>query len=122
MNEYRKDFGKHGEQIAKKELIEKGLKFIASNFTFRKLEIDLIFEDKASNEIVFIEVKSRSSTNYGLPEEAVDEKKQTNILTAASVFVKLNPEFKNHKLRFDVVSILKNDGNYEIKHSINAFR
>lgn len=118
---YTKYFGKKGEQIAKKELIDKGLKFIASNFTFKKLEIDLIFEDKASSEIIFVEVKSRTSTDYGLPEEAVDERKQVNLRTAASVFLKLNREFKNHKTRFDIISILKKDEGYVLNHTINAF-
>ena len=118
---YRKDFGKKGEQFAKEELIKKGLKFIASNFTFKKLEIDLIFEDKKSKEIVFFEVKTITSTDYGQPEDAIDAKKQLNIRTAASVFLKLNREFKNHKIRFDIFSVLKNGGEYIHKHIVNGF-
>ncbi|MFA5011419.1 MAG: YraN family protein [Ignavibacteria bacterium] len=118
---YRKDFGKKGEQLAKEELIKKGLKFIASNFTFKKLEIDLVFEDKASKEIVFVEVKTRTSTDYGQPEDAIDSKKQVNIRTAASVFVKLNREFKNHEIRFDIFSILKVGEKYIYKHMVNGF-
>lgn len=113
--------GREGEQKAKEFLIQKGLRFIASNFTFKKLEIDLIFEDKAAKVIIFIEVKSRSSLNFGLPEEAIDEKKQFNLRTAASVFIKLNPEFKSHTPRFDAVSVLKSNDSFSINHYHNAF-
>ncbi|MFA7362002.1 MAG: YraN family protein [Candidatus Kapaibacterium sp.] len=118
---YSKDFGKKGEQLAKEDLIRKGLKFIASNFTFKKLEIDLVFEDKTTKEIIFVEVKSRTSTDYGQPEEAIDVKKQINIRTAASVFIKLNSEFKNHKIRFDIYTVLKSGEEYIYKHTINGF-
>lgn len=118
---YNTEFGKLGEQLVKKELIKGGLKFIASNFTFKKLEVDLIFEDKASNEIIFVEVKTRTSNNYGQPEDAVDERKQNNLRIAASVFVKLNCEYKGHKKRFDIFSVLKNGDKYIFKHSVNAF-
>lgn len=117
----KNSLGRIGEQKAKEYLIQKGLRFIASNFTFKKLEIDLIFEDKATKEIIFIEVKSRSSLNYGLPEEAIDEKKQANLRSAASVFIKLNPEFRLHTLRFDAVSVLKLNDSFSISHYQNAF-
>ena len=118
---YKKEFGKWGEQIAKEELLKKGLKFIASNFTFKNLEIDLVFEDKTTKEIIFIEVKSRTSLDYGEPEDAIDRKKQINLKTAASVFLKVNSEFRNHKKRFDMFSVLKSDNDVKIKHSENAF-
>lgn len=118
---YKKEFGKWGEQIAKEELLKKGLKFIASNFTFKNLEIDLIFADNKSNEIIFIEVKSRTSLLYGEPEDSIDRKKQINLKTASSVFISVNSEFKNYKKRFDMFSVLKTGTDIKIKHSENAF-
>lgn len=118
---YNKNFGKWGEQIAKQELLRKGLKFIASNFTFKNLEIDLVFEDKTTKEVIFVEVKSRTSLDYGEPEDAIDRKKQINLKTAASVFLKVNSEFRNHKKRFDMFSVLKSGNDVKIKHSENAF-
>lgn len=118
---YNTEFGKMGEQLAKKELINKGMKFIASNFTFKKLEVDLVFEDKTSKEIVFVEVKSRTSTDFGQPEDAVDERKQQNLRKAASIFVKLNREFKDHKIRFDIFSVLQSGKEFTLQHSISAF-
>ncbi len=115
------DTGRKGEQLAKKLLLEKGLRFIASNFTFKKLEIDLVFEDKNSKEIIFVEVKTRSSLEFGLPEQSVDEKKISNLRSAASVFIKLNPVFKSYKIRFDVVSVLKSKDDFVLNHYINAF-
>ena len=79
-----KDLGKWGEQFAKEELLKKGLKFIASNFTFKKLEIDLIFLDVKKNELIFVEVKTRSSDYFGDPEDAIHPAKQRNLRNCAS--------------------------------------
>ena len=63
------DLGKKGEEIAANYLAEKGYKIIARNWRFGKDEIDIIAEH--DNFLVIIEVKTRSSSDYGEPEEAV---------------------------------------------------
>lgn len=116
-----KETGDFGEQIAKKYLIDKGYRFVASNFSYAKLEIDLIFEDETEKYLIFVEVKTRSSLKYGFPEEAIDKDKQMNIRSASDYFLKFNREFRNYKKRFDSVSILKQVNEWTINHIQNSF-
>lgn len=116
-----KETGDFGEQIAKKYLIEKGYRFIASNFSYAKLEIDMIFEDESEKYLIFVEVKTRSSLKYGVPEEAIDKDKQKNLRSASDYFLKFNREFRKHNKRFDSVSVLKQDNGWTINHIQNSF-
>ena len=116
-----KDLGKWGEQYAKEELLKKGLKFIASNFTFKKLEIDLIFLDVKKKEIVFVEVKTRTSDYFGDPEEAIHLHKQRNLRNCASIFLKLNKEFENCSIRYDSFAIIKLKDEIKTRHIENSF-
>ena len=72
----KKELGTVGEDIAAKYLIEQNYKIITRNFMCRQGEIDIIARDTLKKEIVFIEVKTRTSQKYGSPSEAVDENKQ----------------------------------------------
>ena len=71
----KKEIGKRGEQLAAEYLKNNGYKILDTNYQKRKGEIDLIAYDPTSDEIVFIEVKARSSQSYGYPEEAVNQNK-----------------------------------------------
>lgn len=115
------DLGKWGEQYAKEELLKKGLKFIASNFRFKKLEIDLIFLDTKKNEIIFIEVKTRTSDFFGEPEEAINIFKQRNLKNCASVFLKINKEFEKCSVRYDSYAIVKLKDEIKVRHTEDSF-
>jgi putative endonuclease len=121
MNITKKETGDYGEQTAKKFLIENGYRFVASNFSYDRLEIDLIFEDPKIKTLIFVEVKTRSSLRFGVPEEAIDKDKQKNIKTASKYFIKLNREFRSHEKRFDSVSVLMVNGEWKINHIPNSF-
>ena len=121
MKNSNKETGNIGEQKAKNFLLKKGYRFLASNFTYNKLEIDLIFEEPDSNIIIFVEVKARSSLRFGVPEEAIDKDKQNNIKIAAKYFIKFNREFNSHEKRFDSVSILIEKEDCKINHIQNSF-
>jgi|TARA_B110000261_G_C13037185_1_gene338789 putative endonuclease len=109
--------GEEGEKIAVKFLKSKGYIIYQTNWRFGKLEIDIIAED--GKELVFIEVKTRSSEGYGRPEEAVDDKKELSLLNAADIYVRdFNLEIE---VRFDIVSLIINDKKTSIKHIIDAF-
>jgi len=109
--------GEEGEKIAVRYLKSKGYIVYQTNWRFGKLEIDIIAED--GQELVFIEVKTRSSEIYGRPEEAVDDAKESAILNAADIYVRdFNLEIE---VRFDILSVLINNKKSKICHIIDAF-
>ena len=113
---YRQKIGKWGESQAEKYLIQKGLTVIDKNFRRHHGEIDLICLE--NENVVFVEVKTRTNENSGFPEDAVTEKKQKNISLVAEIFMEENPNFK--KSRFDVIAISGNPKSKNI--SINWFK
>lgn len=112
-------FGRWGEQIAAEYLEKKGFRIIARHFQFHHAEIDLIARD--GDYLVFIEVKTRSSDDFGCPEEAVTERKKAHLRRAAEGYLYLNG-LDNIDCHFDVISLRFLDGQPpEIEHLINAF-
>lgn len=95
--------GKWGEFEAIKFLKEKGLEIIEANWVFLHLEIDIIAKDEG--KLVIVEVKTRSSAEYGEPETFVTRSKQKKLIRAANLYM----QHKNLDLevRFDVVGILR---------------
>lgn len=113
----RTALGKFGEEIAFKYLLKKGFVLKQRNFRAGRYEIDLVMED-LGGFIVFIEVKTRRSDKYGMGREAVDWKKQANIIAAAENYIYINGLYER-KIRFDVVEVdLKNN---KITHITDAF-
>ena len=111
-----KEKGDLGELIALRYLIKKGAKILEKNYRIKTGEIDIIA--KIENELVFIEVKSRSSTRYGYPAEAVNYKKIRKISNVARYFMLIN-NINDVPIRFDVIEIYFNEN--KINHIINAF-
>ena len=98
--------GKLGEEIASRYIQSKGGIIIEQNYRTKIGEIDLIA--KINGELVFVEVKSRSSINYGYPSEAVNYKKQRKITNVAKYYI-LDNSLENVSVRFDIIEIyLKN--------------
>ena len=118
---YKNRLGTTGEMIARKYLEGKDLKYVKSNYRYDRSEIDLIFEDEKEKTLIFIEVKTRRSKQYGEPEESVTEIKQRHIKKAALGFLNEYENFSNHDVRIDIVSVFLNDGKTEINHIENAF-
>ena len=108
-----KILGNEGEEEATKYLMKNGYKIIERNFLCKQGEIDIIAKDK--NEIVFVEVKTRRSTKYGLPAEAVDENKQKHIYKAAEYYLYKNKLEKEY-VRIDVIEIYYKNNSYKINH------
>lgn len=100
----KKELGTVGEDIAVKYLIEQNYKIITRNFMCRQGEIDIIARDTLKKEIVFIEVKTRTSQKYGSPSEAVDEHKQKHIYKSAEYYV-YRHNLYNKTIRFDIIEI-----------------
>lgn len=112
------DLGKQGEQAAVDYLKTKGYKILETNWRYEKSEIDIIAKYK--EEIIFVEVKTRSSKNFGYPEEAVDNKKQNQISNAAGNFLRENK--LKQSVRFDIISLnTTSNHQFEIYHIEDAF-
>lgn len=110
--------GQNGEAYARRYLEERGYRFLEKNWRFRHLEIDLIFE--VGEEIVFVEVKTRSSNIYGGAREAVTSRKRNCLLQAAEAWLQAR-NFWERPCRFDVICLTGKDGSYLAEHYINAF-
>lgn len=109
--------GEEGERIAVEYLKANGYIIYHTNWRLGRLEIDIIAEDGL--ELVFIEVKTRSSIEYGRPEEFVDEKKELALLTAADVYVR---DFSIEvDVRFDIISVLIQGNSTKINHLVDSF-
>ncbi len=106
--------GRAGEKRAVEFLKKKGFKILKTNYKTPVGEIDIIGEDDKT--IVFIEVKTRTSDNYGLPSEAVDRKKQEKYYRTALFYLQREKK-TDSACRFDVIEI----ENGQINHIFNAF-
>ena len=113
---FNKETGGVGEKIAEKYLKSKGYVILERNYKTDVGEVDIIAND--GNYLVFIEVKARRTDEFGLPAEAVDERKQRKISMVAAQYIKRNMYF-NSACRFDVIEIYL--GTREINHIENAF-
>ena len=109
----KKELGNSGEEIACKYLQNKGYAIIKRNFYCKQGEIDIIAKYK--NEMVFIEVKTRTSNSYGRPAEAVTSIKQLHMYKAARYFL-YKKNLLNVAIRFDVIEVLLKDGRFRVNH------
>jgi putative endonuclease len=109
VSDNRKNLGSLGEKVASLILQKHNYKVLARNYRNRFGEVDLIAID--GDTLVFVEVKLRSSLHFGLPEEAVTERKIERIKKVGSEFwMKKYPHIK--KLRVDIVSIQLHEGKF----------
>jgi putative endonuclease len=117
---FAKLLGNRGENAAARYLKQQGYCILFRNHKNQFGEIDIIARDQ--EWIVFVEVKTRSSTAAGHPTEAVTKGKQIQLTKLAMVFLKRH-HLLNHRARFDVVSILwsKDEAQPLIEHYMNAF-
>ena len=118
------DTGRKGEDLAVAFLEGKGWKVLARNFTFQKGEADVIAFDTDKNEVVFVEVKTRSTLKFGYPEASVSKNKQRLLYTLADEFQYQN-QLTHLPARFDVIAINfdhPNGDSPQIYHIFDAFR
>lgn len=116
----RREFGFWGEDIAANYLKKNGYEIVDRNVYTKYGEIDLIV--RQGDCTVFIEVKTRSSTAFGLPEEAITHQKQARLLDSAQAYLQLHPDISGD-WRIDVIAIrhFRQDQEPEIIHFENAF-
>lgn len=116
-------FGKIGEHVAEKFLIANNYKILQKNVYFREGEIDIVAFEVDRREIVFVEVKTRSSNFFGEPEDSVTHEKKMKILKAAIKFLNLAREIHYKSWRIDVIAVklTKESKFLGIKHFKNIF-
>jgi putative endonuclease len=100
---YQKRLGNAGELIAEEYLTRQGFQILEKNFNSRYGEIDLVAIDL--NCVVFIEVKTRTSTEFGNPEDSISPSKLLKLENAALLWMEAHPEAPDD-WRIDVIAIL----------------
>ncbi|MBR5129259.1 MAG: YraN family protein [Firmicutes bacterium] len=101
----KKRIGSIGEELAVEALRSKGYYIIRRNFSCPYGEVDIIaIKDKI---LSFVEVKTRTSSEYGAPGEAVDNKKQRHIRNAAKYFISYYKR-PYEKVDFQVIEVTVN--------------
>jgi len=111
------EFGKTGEQLAVNYLIGKGYKIVERNWRFQKAEIDIIA--RKAETLISVEVKTRSTKNFGNPQDFVNPKKIKLMVLAMNEYI-LNKDL-DIELRFDIIAITKDKSSFDIEHFKAAF-
>lgn len=111
------ELGKFGEELAVEFLQKTGYEILETNWTFQKAEIDIIAQK--ANTLAIIEVKTRSSDEFGLPQDFVKPKKIQLLVKAVNEYVISND--LEAEIRFDIIAISKNDKIFKIEHIEDAF-
>lgn len=109
--------GKQGEDIAAAYLSSKGYQILCRNWRHKHQEIDLIVQK--ANIIIFVEVKTRSGTSYGRPEQFVDRAKERALENASLEYI--YQQDYTGEIRYDIVSIVLNQDRHQLVHLEDAF-
>ena len=117
----KREVGNKGEDLAVEFLISNGFEVLERNWRYGKAEIDIIAKDEYG--LVFIEVKTRTSSDFGKPEEFVSSHQEALIFGAAQRYMEKTQY--DWEIRFDIVAILVKEHsawkNYDIKHIKDVF-
>ena len=111
------ELGKLGEELAVGFLQKAGYAIMETNFTFQKAEIDIIAQKE--NVLAVVEVKTRSSVDFGNPQDFVNPKKIKLLVKAMDQYVTSND--LDFDVRFDIISVHKNGKDFIIEHLEDAF-
>ncbi|OQY28688.1 MAG: YraN family protein [Candidatus Cloacimonetes bacterium 4572_55] len=113
-----REIGNRAEKMALDYLAGKGFRLIRRNYRAGRDEIDLIMGHRGV--LVFVEVKARSTTRFGLPQDAVDSKKKSRLIRCAYRYL-IEHDRLDCDCRFDVIAIQLNSRNPLIEHFQAAF-
>lgn len=111
------ELGKLGEEMAVEYLQKNGYAILETNWRFQKAEIDILAQKE--DILAVVEVKTRSSLEFGLPQDFVKPKKIQLLLKAVDVYVVERNLDVN--VRFDIIAIHKEDKSFVIEHLTDAF-
>lgn len=111
------ELGKRGEDEAVQYLKGKGYYIMHRNWRCGKKELDIVARD--GEEVVIVEVKTRRNTDYGRPEDAVNERKIRHIVSSTDAYVRKYSV--DLPIRFDIVTVIGTKPPYDIEHIPDAF-
>ena len=118
MTQATNKFGELGERIAARWLERSGWKIVARRFRSGKRDIDLVAQH--DDLVAFVEVKARSGDDFGDPVEAVNRRKQRELIKSAQTWIDRHGR-SGESYRFDVVGILLRDRRVLVRHVPGAF-
>lgn len=111
------ELGKKGETLAVAYLEENGYSVCERNYRFDKAEVDIIATK--GDDLVIIEVKTRSTSHFGSPEDFVKPRQIKNLVKAVDAYINANAIDLN--VRFDIIALVKKGDSYTIEHLKDAF-
>jgi putative endonuclease len=111
------DLGKLGEDLAVEYLQKNEYEIVERNWTFQKAEVDIIA--KKQNILAIVEVKTRSTLDFGDPQNFVNQKKIKLLVKAVDEYV--TQKELDFSIRFDIIAVFKDATNYKIEHLQDAF-
>ena len=111
------ELGKLGEEKAVEFLEKAGYEILERNWVFQKAEIDIIA--RKGEIVAIVEVKTRSSIDFGLPQEFVKPKKIQLLVKAVNEYITIND--LDVEVRFDIIAIHKSTNGFVIEHLESAF-
>lgn len=111
------ELGKKGEQLAVDFLLKEDYKIVERNYRFDKAEVDIIAQK--DDILAIIEVKTRSTKDFGNPQDFVKPKQIKNLVKAVNEYVIENN--LQLEVRFDIIAVVKEKSGFNIEHLPNAF-
>jgi putative endonuclease len=109
--------GKKGEQLAVDFLEKHQYNILERNYYYEKAEVDIIVQKGST--LVAVEVKTRSSADFGNPQDFIKPKQIQNLVKAVNAYIVAND--LDVEVRFDVIAIIKKGNTYHIEHLEDAF-
>ncbi|ABQ04249.1 YraN family protein [Flavobacterium johnsoniae] len=115
------ELGKLGEDLAAEHLEKENYKILERNWVYKNAEVDILAQKE--NILVVVEVKTRSSLDFGSPQDFVKPKKIQLLIKAVNAYINYREkDFEEDiNVRFDIVAIHKNGESFAIEHLTDAF-
>nr|WP_321221145.1 YraN family protein [uncultured Psychroserpens sp.] len=111
------ELGKKGEELAVNFLLKNDYEILAKNYVYQKAEVDIIA--KKDNILAIVEVKTRTSKDFGDPQQFLKPKQIQRIIKAVDYFV--NDNSMDVDVRFDIIAIVLNKKGMSLEHLEDAF-
>lgn len=121
MKQFNRQKGGEGEEIAAKYLRKRGYQILEQNYSVKFGEIDLVVSQ--NNILIFVEVKLKTTDDFGTPEEMIGKAKLSQVERMAQLYLMQNPQIEEmfDSFRIDAVCIVGSKNNVErIKHYENV--